>query len=378
MSRSRLIELYIQKHNGELLLQEKKELNSLRFQHSAYYDYLQSIGNDPNLLEQLKLIDKESAIKRTLHNVQSPQRRRFISVLKVAALLLVLVSSSIVYWYTPTKDQTPVVTKSNQPGTIQNSAQLITSDQVYNLSEVKGDAIDGTDFKIVKNENNNLSYKKLADTTIFHTVKTDFCNQYSVVLSDGSTIHINSNSKVRYPVTLAANKREIFVEGEVYCEIAKSNIPFVVHTSHNKEITVLGTKFNVRDYQGEEYTEVTLVEGSVRVNDTDNTCMLKPNQQVTITDNFKIKEVESLYYSSWTKPIIRFHNMKLQRVINSFEQLYGVSFEFKTPVLKERLVAGGIIKSKSIEENIMALAESCNLDVTKQSGNYIIKESLSN
>lgn len=376
MSRSRLIDLYIKKHQSSLSNQEKDEFDQLRFQHSSYFHWLQSISQEAALLEQMQLIDKDQACQKAIGQLKSPNKRIASVLLKVACSIAILVTGLTIYFY-PTTEPLQAIAQT-QPSTIQHSAQLITSDEVYELNKIKGDAIDGKDFKLVKNENNHLTYKKLADTTIFHTVKTATCNQYSVVLSDGSKIHINSNSKIRYPVTFSAHKREIFVEGEVYCDIAKDKIPFIIHTSDNREISVLGTQFNVRDYKAEGYTEVTLVEGKVRVSDDNNECILKPNQQVLITDQFEVRAVESTYYASWTQAIIRFHNMKLGRVINSFEQLYGVSFQFEDPAIKEKLIAGGIVKKQTLNANLQILAESCNLTFIKQSGTYIIKESLSN
>ena len=322
------------------------------------------------------MIDKDRAYQKTIEQLKSPNKRFASQLLKVACSIAILVTGLTIYFYRTTEPLQPIA--QVQPSTIQHSAQLITSDEVYELNKIKGDAIDGKDFKLVKNENNHLTYKKLADTTIFHTVKTATSNQYSVVLSDGSKIHINSNSQIRYPVTFSVHKREIFVEGEVYCEIAKDDIPFIIHTTDNREISVLGTQFNVRNYKEEGYTEVTLVEGKVRVSDDANQCILKPNQQVLITDQFEVRAVESAYYASWTKPIIRFHNMKLGRVINSFEQLYGVSFQFENPAIQEKLIAGGIVKAQTLQANLQILAESCNLTFSIQSGRYIIKESLSN
>ncbi|MBI9063773.1 MAG: FecR domain-containing protein [Marinilabiliaceae bacterium] len=376
MNRSRLIDLYIKKHQSSLSNQEKDEFDQLRFQHSIYFQWLQSVSQEVVVLEQIKLVDKDRAYQKTIEQLKSPNKHLASLLLKVACSIAILVTGLTIYFYRTTAPLQPIA--QVKPNTIQHSAQLITSDEVYELNKIKGDAIDGKDFKLVKNENNHLTYKKQVDTTIFHTVKTATSNQYSVVLSDGSKIHINSNSQIRYPVTFSAHKREVFIEGEVYCDIAKDDIPFIIHTSDNREISVLGTQFNVRNYKEEGYTEVTLVEGKVRVSDDDNQCILKPNQQVLITDQFEVRAVESAYYASWTQPIIRFHNMKLGRVINSFEQLYGVSFQFENPAIKEKLIAGGIVKAQTLQANLHILAESCNLTFIKQSGRYIIKESLSN
>jgi preprotein translocase subunit Sss1 len=329
------------------------------------------------LLEEIKKIDKTKAYQRTIKTINTPARKIMLNILKVASIVFLLIGS----WYLFSVNEIPQkkqLIAKNGSSIIKNTAQLITDEETYELDKLANNKIEGKNFKLLKDKNNRLKYEKQIDTNIYHTVKTASCNQYNITLSDGSVIYINSNSKVKYPVRFSSQKREIFVEGEVYCEIAKSTVPFIVHTSNKEDITVLGTKFNVRNYSSEKYTEVTLAEGKVKVSDNQNECILKPDQQVVINNGFKLKAVESSYFTSWTKPVIRFHNMRLARVINSLEQLYGVHFEIETERLKEKLIAGGIIKNKALEKNLEILKESCNLTITHKNNKYVIKESLSN
>jgi transmembrane sensor len=81
-------------------------------------------------------------------------------------------------------------------------------------------------------------------------------------LSDGSSIELNTNSSVR--VTLSADVRHVWLErGEAFFAIAKLHgVPFVVH-SGDETITVLGTKFAVR--QDTAKVVVSVVEGRVQL-----------------------------------------------------------------------------------------------------------------
>ena len=42
-----------------------------------------------------------------------------------------------------------------------------------------------------------------------------------LVLEDGSKVWVNSGSTFRFPTTFEKNKREVYVDGEIYIEIAK-------------------------------------------------------------------------------------------------------------------------------------------------------------
>lgn len=69
----------------------------------------------------------------------------------------------------------------------------------------------------------------------------------TVVLADGTTVHLNAGSKLIYPIRFGRKRRIVALEGEAYFEVAKDEEhPFIVRT-HLGEITVLGTEFNVNE-----------------------------------------------------------------------------------------------------------------------------------
>ncbi len=94
-------------------------------------------------------------------------------------------------------------------------------------------------------------------------IVTALGEQRSVLLSDGSTIELNTESSVRIRMTLEA--REItLLRGEVMFDVAKDPTrPFRV-SSDDVLVEAIGTRFNV--YRREADTVVTVVEGRVAVN----------------------------------------------------------------------------------------------------------------
>ena len=75
-----------------------------------------------------------------------------------------------------------------------------------------------------------------------------------LTLSDGTRMHVNSGTRVVYPRVFADNRREIYVEGEIYLDVTPDKSrPFVVKT-HQFNVEVLGTSFNVNAYKGKDYT----------------------------------------------------------------------------------------------------------------------------
>ena len=86
----------------------------------------------------------------------------------------------------------------------------------------------------------------------------------TIALPDGSTVMLNTASRVRAAV--GDGRREFWLErGEAYFEVAHDeNAPFVVHAG-SRRVTVLGTKFSVRRV-GDDVA-VSVLEGRVRVDE---------------------------------------------------------------------------------------------------------------
>ena len=99
-----------------------------------------------------------------------------------------------------------------------------------------------------------------------------------------------------YPRVFADNRREIYVEGEIYLDVTPDKSrPFVVKT-HQFNVEVLGTSFNVNAYKGKKQSEVVLVEGSVRLSDKyQKEVLMKPDNLVVVSEGraSRIKRVRA-------------------------------------------------------------------------------------
>ncbi len=91
-------------------------------------------------------------------------------------------------------------------------------------------------------------------------------------LPDGSTVELNSGSRLEYKrgfsswPGIKSTDRRVYLEGEAYFDVTKMSRPFVV-ASFNAEVRVLGTTFNVRARPDDPVQEtfVTLSSGRVEV-----------------------------------------------------------------------------------------------------------------
>lgn len=87
----------------------------------------------------------------------------------------------------------------------------------------------------------------------YHVLHVPRGKEYHLTLSDGTKIWVNAGTSVTYPVRFAAGRRQIFVEGEIYLEVARDTAaPFTIKMPRDNEVTVLGTSLNIKSYPGEK------------------------------------------------------------------------------------------------------------------------------
>ena len=91
----------------------------------------------------------------------------------------------------------------------------------------------------------------------------------TIMLSDGTKLVANSRTTLSYPKTFrGAEQREVSIKGEAYLEVAHdAEHPFVVNSGKFK-VKVLGTRFNISNYDDSK-SSVVLAQGSVEIT-TDN------------------------------------------------------------------------------------------------------------
>ena len=70
-----------------------------------------------------------------------------------------------------------------------------------------------------------------------------------ITLSDSTEVWLNSGTRLDFPSEFKEKRREIFVDGEIYIDVAhRAHIPFIVHAS-DMDILVESTAFNITAYR---------------------------------------------------------------------------------------------------------------------------------
>lgn len=170
------------------------------------------------------------------------------------------------------------------------------------------------------------------------TLQTPRGGEYVLTLSDGSRIHMNADSKLVYPITFHGKTREVTLDGEAFFEIASNKEkPFHVRTNNN-EVVVLGTRFNIRSYQEETLSYITLVEGRVRLQDGHDNPELTPGMQ-GISDGMatRVRSVNVEDFINWKNGLFVFQNENLEAVAAKISRWYDIEIEIASSAKQVRI-----------------------------------------
>jgi ferric-dicitrate binding protein FerR (iron transport regulator) len=194
----------------------------------------------------------------------------------------------------------------------------------------------------------------------YNTITTPKGGQYQVTLPDGSKVWLNSISSIKFPVNFSSLKeRRVELTGEAYFEVAHNKaLPFRV-TTGKQVVEVLGTHFNINAYRDEPNTKATLLEGSVKVTDGNNTAILKPGQQAELAGNINISEANVDEIVAWKNGYFRFEDKKLEDIMRVIARWYDIKVVFLDESVKNETY--GALSTRF--DNISAL-----LNIMQQTG----------
>jgi transmembrane sensor len=209
-----------------------------------------------------------------------------------------------------------------------------------------------------------LSNKTKTENITYTEIRAPFGARTEIALPDGSTVWLNAGSKIKYMNVFNRDNREIQLHGEAYFKVAKNAaLPFEVKTGE-LSIQAVGTEFNVKSYDDEDFIETTLVEGKIEIlqgRKHKGSIFLEPHQQavymkynknLTIKEMNKVREDKpevlkfrkgAIYIAekidpqpivAWKDNRLILKGEELSNLVIKLERKYDVSFIFGSEKLK--------------------------------------------
>lgn len=191
-------------------------------------------------------------------------------------------------------------------------------------------------------------------------------NEFRVTFEDGTTVHLNYNTQLRYPVRFSSSERTVYLKGEAYFKIAKDTRPFYVVTDAGT-VKQYGTEFNINTFTPNR-TEVVLVKGNISITSPNSKKeqFIKPGQlaYTDLTNNLiSILDVDTAPYVAWNDGRLIFENRSLENITEILEHWYKVKISFGSPELKQLHFTGNMDRYGTITPILKAIARTTNLNV---------------
>lgn len=207
------------------------------------------------------------------------------------------------------------------------------------------------------------------------SVRTPYAQMRTITLPDGSTIHLNANSQLKYDSNMQrSNAREVWLQGEAFFEIAPAAAQFTVHAGQGLQVAVLGTRFNIT--HNDSTIQVVLNSGRVSVKAANSTAMLLLPGEMAVyhggPQTLQKQAADTLALTGWKDHVLTFHQSSLQEIAGLIQRHFGVQVVFTSPELS-KLQFTGTAPAGNLELLLSILERSLDIRVNKTNGQIVIR-----
>jgi len=280
------------------------------------------------------------------------------------AATIVLISGMAIYFYIHShRSQNlslaeAIVENNIIPGTKKAILTLGNGHQLVLDSTRQGVVAQEADVEIHKSADGSISYETghtaaKSEALTYNSIVIPRGAHYNLTLPDGTKVHLNSESSLKYPSKFKMDVRNVELIGEAYFQVAHNEKqPFYVKTAH--QVTkVLGTEFTISAYRDAVIFKTILVNGSVKVTKPSGQSVLIRPGQVAINDihvqHFSVETADLDESLAWHNGYFLFTNEGIQSIMKKVGRWYDVDVEYKGDVSDKKF--GGVFqRSKSLTQ----------------------------
>jgi transmembrane sensor len=197
-------------------------------------------------------------------------------------------------------------------------------------------------------------------------ITTDRWQRADVYLSDGSYVQLAPQSRLRFMSPLSDTARDVNLVGRALFEVTHDERrPFRVHTARGIAED-LGTRFDVKHYEGDSVLNVVVAEGLVALSSglrATNRVTLGAGDHGTLGPSGKITVRHSVDVAralGWATGRLSFDRVPLRDVISELRRFYDIEFILADSALNSRRLTASF-GSESPAEVVRIIALSLEL-----------------
>ena len=348
----KLIDKYLE---GKTSLEELKLLLNYYESFQKKNDWVEALGTEKSI--------KNKMLKSILDSLKDEKTKKpiIISLIKsnvfrysVAATVLSFVLLNL-FTKKPSSFENEGVLSQNKSIQIAAEKSFLT---LNNGTEISLDNIQNYEGETLSISGKEIIYKTIksnAKDVPYNYLTISRGEQFSLKLSDGTQVWLNSETKLKYPVSFinGEDRKVELVYGEAYFDVSPSTehkgSRFKVFNQF-QEIEVLGTEFNIKAYKDESKIFTTLVEGKVSIDVNGKKQNLIPSEQSVLNiknSDININKVNVYNELSWKEGVFIFKDNEIMKVISRW---YDIDFVFEDKELENLTFNGKLLKSQTLEE----------------------------
>lgn len=186
---------------------------------------------------------------------------------------------------------------------------------------------------------------------VYQEISAPFGMHSEAALPDGTSVWLNSGSKLRYPVPFNGKERRLYLSGEAFFKVHSDKLhPFIVDTKY-LEVKATGTCFNVEAYPDDSLTAVTLEKGKVGVNIGNKINVgLYPDQRILFnsqTGEYAVRSTDAHKWGLWRDGILSFRDEPLEEVFKRVGRTFNVDIR-----IEDDAVAGQLYRATFENESL--------------------------
>ncbi len=226
----------------------------------------------------------------------------------------------------------------------------------------------------------SVAYKQGKEQNKLTEVANTSSATKEVQLEDGTLIRLQPAARLAYPNHFTADKREVYLDGEAFFNVAKDPAkPFLVH-SGNLVTQVLGTSFTIKPDKETNQVIVSVKTGRVAVFEDTKKITLnneqKKNNGIIITPNQKVVYDEETRHFTTSlvenpEPVLTdegsniapfsfsFEEANLSTVLETLSKFYGIDILVENENIYQCRFTGNIT-TQSLYEKLSAICQATN------------------
>lgn len=215
------------------------------------------------------------------------------------------------------------------------------------------------------------------ETPVFQEFVAKVGEIKEIRLKDGSTVILNSGSRLRVPDRFNRKERTVEIDGEGFFKVMPDpEKPFLVDAK-DVRVKVTGTSFNVNAYDEDNDIAVTVATGKVLVGMEEQQMQLQllPNEHLAIDRrgrNISKEVLKENNYMKWMDGYLYFDKLPLRQVIRMITRKYNQPIELTCEDCN--CLISGSHDNKSLQSVLEAVCFAAGLKQRMENGKIILYE----